>query len=246
MIASSRANGYCPGRCCNPNLLGCATLPREECTVTTGLQEKIHRLPHTLAIEARATPAEAGNLPQGGFRALALPPGICSDRHVLCSFGAALPELGGLTLWLMLRVSPCTRPAVFTFTVSAPRFRFDNNRMARMRLSNCIQGLRLIASSAARCDRPCCRWDELYAPGAALSIPREHTPSIHQHTGAPHIRARARTGAARQSQWATTRGRRGWMAAFRDSLRTASHSYLTVFDNALYRETILKKVLPKH
>jgi len=152
VIASSRANGYCPGRCCNPNLLGCATLPREECTVTTGLQEKIHCLPHALAIEALATPAEAGNLPQGGFRALALPPGVCSDRHVLCSFGAALPELGGLTLWLMLRVSPCTRPAVFTFTVSAPRFRFDNNRMARMRLSNCIQGLRLIASSAARCD----------------------------------------------------------------------------------------------
>lgn len=212
MTANRRANIYCPGRCCNQNLLGCATLPREECTVTTGLQEKIHCLPHTLAIEAWATPAEAGNLPQGGFRALALPPGICSDRHALCSFGAALPELGGLTLWLMLRVSPCTRPAVFTFTVSAPRFRFDNNRMARMRLSNCIQGLRLIVSSAARCDCPCCRWDELYAPGAALSIPREHTPPIRQHTGAPHIRARARTGAARQSQWATTRGAAaGWL-----------------------------------
>lgn len=76
---------------------------------------------------------------------------------------------------------------------------------------------------------------ELYAPGAALSTPCKHTPPIRRHTVAS--RTRARDNHRGQSHAAAS----GQPTAIRDKLRMASHSHLTVFDNALYRETILKK-----
>ena len=78
---------------------------------------------------------------------------------------------------------------------------------------------------------PRCRWDELYAPGAALSTPCVHAPPIHRHTVASRTRAQG-------NHRSITRRGSGRAGAIRNSLRTASHSHLTVFDNALYRETI--------
>ena len=67
------------------------------------------------------------------------------------TFYSRLPELGGLTLWLMLRVSPCARPAVFTFSVSHPAQPSDNQRLEHGRLLSQLSGCHLIASYAARC-----------------------------------------------------------------------------------------------
>lgn len=78
---------------------------------------------------------------------------------------------------------------------------------------------------------PRCRWSELYAPGAALSIPCDHAPLIHRHTVASRAHARG-------DHRSITRRGSGRAGAIRNSLRTVSHSHLTVFNNTLYRETI--------
>lgn len=71
------------------------------------------------AIETWATPAGAGNLPQGGFRASALPLGTCSDRHVIHSICRGYPPRRVLTGRLYLfRFAPRA-----TFRPSAPRTR---------------------------------------------------------------------------------------------------------------------------
>lgn len=136
----------------------------------------------------------------GGFRAPALPLRTCSYRHVLCSFGTALPELGGLALYPETRIAlyPTGRLYLYrfapraTFRPSAPRTRastLSTSGVPPYRQLRCQVWLHR------------CRWDELYASGAALSIPCNHMPLIRRHP-------RARGNHSQQSHvWATADGR---------------------------------------
>lgn len=170
------------------------------------------------AIETWATPAGAGNLPQGGFRASALPLRTFSDRHVIHSICRGYPPKRVLTgRPYLFRFAPRT-----TFRPSAPRTRAFTLSTIR------VPPYRQLSRQAWL---PRCRWDELYAPGAALSIP------LRAHAGDPVTGGHVTRAHARQPQ-GSHMARRRLAAAIRDSLRTASHSHLTVFDNALYRETI--------
>lgn len=100
MTANSRANGYCP-------------------VVPPFLRRKgtANNTPQLLL--AVTTPAFAGNLLQGGFRASALPLRTFSDRHVIHSICRDYPPKRVLTGRLYLfRFAPRA-----TFRPSAPRTR---------------------------------------------------------------------------------------------------------------------------
>jgi len=144
-----------------------------------------------------------------------------------------LPELGGLALYPETRIAlyPTGRLYLYRFSPEIPFLPSPPGSQASKQLHS---GASHSSPATPPGGLPRCRWSELYAPGAALSIPCEHTPLIRRHTGASHTRPRG-------NHRAVTRRRQGHVGAIRDSLRTASHSHLTVFDNALYMETVLKK-----
>ena len=135
MTANSRANGCCPERCFHPSPLGDAVLPREESTVTAGIvgiPDCAPGPPSRAVRQLASSPCAPCGVARlgacgfgyciGGFRAPALPPGSCSYRHALRSFGTALPELGGLALYPETRIAlhPTGRLYLYRFSPEIP------------------------------------------------------------------------------------------------------------------------------
>lgn len=147
-----------------------------------------------------------------------------------CARLYCLPELGGLALYPETRIAlyPTGRLYLYCFSPEIP---FPSSPPGSQASKQLHSGARIHRQLRCQVWLPRCRWGELYAPGAALSTPYGHTPPIHRHAAASRTRARG-------NHRSITRRGSGRAGAIRNSLRTASHSHLTVFDNALYRETI--------
>lgn len=170
----------------------------------------------------------------GGFRASALPLRTFPDRHVLCSFSTASPELErphALVDASRIALYPTGRLYLFrfapraTFRPSAPRTR---------------------ASTLSTSGVPPYR--QLRRLEGCLAVDGVNYTRLARHCQYPATTCRSSTDTHAPEAITVgnhTRGRRP-TAAIRDKLRMASHSHLTVFNNALYREPIKEKVLSKH